>query len=257
MTTEPDPVDVRLMYLDNETSVVYVGQSSIGLQVEFRENATDWEVETNSTLFQNNLDGKHLETANAGSGHGFLLDLVTTAVPGTYEVPVVVRYTDDEGTPQEYTFDLELDYLKAWRLLGFKISESDQLVLEIETFLRFDTIQCEFDTDGSLLVDPVWQNMTWVTPGNYTFTGQISKDPDPLEGNADEVGYHLRGWVNGTFLELVEKNIDPADLDGSKDDPPFAPAGGIVATVVAIAVALVVSGHRPARRGTAPPNRPR
>jgi len=250
-----DPVEVYFECMNNETQMAYVGQYEIGLIVGFNVNATDWEVETDSDLFDHNLDGLTRETVEAGSGFDFGMNFDRKAKPGAYDIPVRVMYTDDDGIRQDLQFVMQLEYVKAWRLVEFKITSADDLVLKLETYLPFDSINCEFDTDGSLLVDPEWRNMTAVAPGIHTFKTNLYEDKDAPRWDEDEVGYHVRGRVNGTFLELFKKNIDPGSVRDSRYSTfVTSPVGVTIIAVIVAAAVCVATLIYLSRRSSEPPS---
>lgn len=223
----PD-VEVNFQQGNNRTETAYVGLGGIELQVKYNENATDWEVMVEHPLFVAWPGGLTGETAMAGSGHHIMLDFNDGAPPGEYVITVHVGYTDDNGSRKDHKFNLSLTYVRAWELLDFQLTAGDRLSVTVETFLPFERITVEFDTDGSLVADPIWQNMTDVEPGVHTFETRVLRigPGDPRysgDGVEDKVGYDMRGWIDGTDLQLCEKNVDPGEIKilGSGEMSPF------------------------------------
>ncbi len=238
--------EVYFEHLNNETDSVYIGQYSISLVTYFSQNATDHEVVASAPFFSYNLSGMMPRLREGGGASHHSIQLNPTMVPGHYDIPVWFNYTADNGTFIAQLFDLYLDVVMAWELRDFRITSTNDLVLELETYLPCKLLLVEFDTDGSLEVAPREFRVADAGPGTYRFEGHLSTTIWPRD-DRDEVGYDVRGLFNGTTLQLWEKNIPPSRVTEDGADGRSSLLLIVILGVVVAAVVLIRLRRR--RRG--------
>jgi hypothetical protein len=240
LSTETADVDISLESGNNMTDTAYVGQEGMHLNVIWSENASSWEVNVSSPLFDSAPYGVTHTTREAGKSTKSYLGFDPEASPGLYNITAWVRYVDDGGTPKETRYDFQIKYIKAWRFNELRITSDDRLVAELETFVHFDKISTVFDTDGSLWVVPETVNMTDIPPGVHTFETDLRQNNAADRRDRDEVGYDIQGWVNGVHLWFWEKNIDPSTVEGGDDFNGSAPSINGVSVVFIIALVFIL-----------------
>ena len=193
---------------EEEIKMVFVGEYDIGLRVIFGNNCSNYNIEVNSPIFAHPLSGITPEKILAGEIHDLGLDINPNAQIGDYPITVFFNYTNEKNLKVTNQFNFTLKYRKSFEIKELKIPKGKERVfsLTIETFINFTKLKVMYDSDGDIEIKNDEFILENISIGNYTFETLINKI-EAHETNAQELGYHIIGFIDSRMIEKLELNI--------------------------------------------------
>jgi hypothetical protein len=221
-TTEEDEVWITAMTPDEpETAVFYQGEQSIGLNVRFGQDYSYWSLDLDSPLFERYFPFTDYDDIKAGEWHAHALDLKPEALPGTYDIPVYLNCSNDNGSVNRI-FDLQIILVQAWRVIDVHVPDGDdhKLSVKFETFVDFHNITILFGGDGDVGARDELIVMENVEPGVHTVETNVIQ-VESFPGNQQEISWDLMGVVDNRTLQKAEYNHNVSVSWGEKESPGF------------------------------------
>jgi len=199
--------------LGEETNIVYVGEYYIHVRVIFGQNCTNYSFDTNSPLFKHSLYGIIPDSVRSGEVHDIGIEINRKAQLEKYSIIFYLNYTSENKVNISRQFNLTLEYKKSLEIKKLNIPKGGEreFSLKIETFVDFDELKVEFDSDGDIETEKHEIILEKISAGNYTFKTKIYK-VSTVPGDAQELGYWIIGKVNNRTVEFGESNM-PADIN--------------------------------------------
>ena len=200
----------------NESHVVYEGEDSLLLRIEFPVNCTYWSVEFSSELFQHPFTDRVIENRSKGDALETRIEINPEASLGKYQIEIYFNYTDEDDQEIFSNRTYELDYVRIFEIKSISLPsrKNNELSLEIELFddcqevnVSFSSLEFGFQDEEIVRSD--------LKNGTHVFRTTIFwRD---VRREQQSLGYLVKVRIDDRVLAYREYSIP---IDWENDDSP-------------------------------------
>lgn len=201
---------------NEQTDIIYVGESRIFFKVIHPENCTGYGVFINSELFVEPLNGYFLSNESKGSGHIIGLSINPSINPGNYSVNCLFSYFNQENETINITANLPLRVINPLEILNISIPKSSDKEFKIiyRININLTSLDIILDSDGDLILDADSFSINTPIAGTYSIAVKVTRGE---EKGTPGISYHFKGCISNRTFEQCEYHI-PVHLDWNNNE---------------------------------------